>query len=51
MLLAVLVTLVKNNQIISYEWLAIGLILGILVGATAKLTCQNDFNARVSCIV
>ena len=34
MLLAVLVTLV-NNQIISYEWLAIGLILGILVGATA----------------
>ena len=30
MLLAVLVTLI-SNQIISYEWLVIGLILGILV--------------------
>ena len=48
MLLAVLVTLV-NNQIISYEWLAIGLILGILVGATAaslvKMTSMPELVA------
>ena len=48
MLLAVLVTLV-NNQIISYEWLAIGLTLGILVGATAaslvKMTSMPELVA------
>ena len=48
MLLAVLVTLV-NNQIISYEWLVIGLILGILVGATAaslvKMTSMPELVA------
>ena len=48
MLLAVLVTLV-NNQIISYEWLAIGLILGIIVGATAaslvKMTSMPELVA------
>ena len=48
MLLAVAVTLV-NNQIISYEWLAIGLLLGILVGASAasfvKMTSMPELVA------
>ena len=48
MLLAVLVTLI-SNQIISYEWLVIGLVLGILVGASAasfvKMTSMPELVA------
>ena len=48
MLLAVLVTLI-SNQIISYEWLVIGLVLGTLVGASAasfvKMTSMPELVA------
>ena len=48
MFLAVLVTLI-NSQIISYEWLAAGLILGVIVGASAaslvKMTSMPELVA------
>ena len=48
MLLAIVVTLIDKN-IISYQWIIVGLIAGSIIGAVMARVVYDDGNARDGC--
>ena len=50
MLIAVVITLL-NKQILSYQWIIVGIVTGSIVGGYISQRGCNDSNARNDCII